>query len=157
MKSLVLFYSRSGNTRRVAEMIARQLEADIQELVDKKGRAGMLGFLRAGRDAMKKKTTELESLKYQPGDYQLIVVGTPVWASNPAPAVSTFLQSHELSGKKVALFCTMNARGGKEACATLRELIRGGEVVGHLAVAMKKASQDQIEEKVTQWTAQLKS
>jgi flavodoxin len=63
LKSLVLFYSRSGNTRRVAEMIARQLEADIQELVDKKGRAGMLGFLRAGRDAMKKKTTELESLK----------------------------------------------------------------------------------------------
>lgn len=138
-------------------MIAKRLEADIQELVDKKGRAGMLGFLRAARDAMKKQTTELEPLKYQPGDYQLIVVGTPVWASNPAPAVRTFLQSHDLSGKKVALFCTMNAQGGEQACATLKDVIQGAEVVGHLAVAMKKTSQNQIEEKVTQWAAQLKS
>lgn len=157
MKTLVVFYSRSGNTRRIAEMIARHLDADIQELVDKKGRAGMLGLLRAGRDAVKKKTTDLEALTYRPGDYQLIVVGTPVWASNPAPAVRSFLQSHDLSGKKVALFCTMNARGGEQACVILKDLIRGGEVVGHLAVAMKKQSQDQVEEKVIQWAAQLKS
>jgi len=157
MKTLVVFYSRSGNTRRIAEMIARHLDADIQELVDKKGRAGMLGLLRAGRDAVKKKTTDLEALTYRPGDYQLIVVGTPVWASNPAPAVRSFLQSHDLSGKKVALFCTMNARGWEQACVILKDLIRGGEVVGHLAVAMKKQSQDQVEEKVIQWAAQLKS
>ncbi len=156
MKTLVVFYSRSGNTRRIGEMIAKPLEADIEELVDKKGRVGMLGFLRAGRDAMKRKTTELEPLKCQPGDYQLIVVGTPVWASNPVPAVRTFLQSHDLSGKKVALFCTMNARGGEEACATLRDLIAGAEVVGYLAVAMKKESLDDIEDKVTRWATQLK-
>jgi hypothetical protein len=138
-------------------MIAGQLEADIQELADKKGRAGMLGFLRAGRDAIKRKTTELEPLKHQPDGYQLIVLGTPVWASNPAPAVRTFLQSHDLSGKKVALFCTMDARGGEEVCANLKDLIRDVEVVGHLAVAMKRESLDQIEGKVTQWAAQLKS
>ena len=156
MRTLVVFYSRSGNTRRIAEMIARHLEAEVEELVDKKGRGGLLGFLRAGRDAIKRKPAELEPLKCQPGDYQLIVVGTPVWASNPVPAVRTFLQSHDLSGKRVALFCTMNARGGEETCAILEDLIRSAEVVGHLAVAMKRQSHDDIEEKVDQWTAQLK-
>lgn len=54
MKSLVVFYSRTGNTRRVAEMIAGEMKADLQELVDKKSRKGPIALLRAGRDAIKK-------------------------------------------------------------------------------------------------------
>ncbi|MCK4272271.1 flavodoxin family protein [bacterium] len=54
MKSLVVFYSRTGNTRRVAEMIAQGLDAILQELVDKKSRKGPIALLRAGRDAIKK-------------------------------------------------------------------------------------------------------
>jgi len=157
MKALVVFYSRTGNTKSVAEMIAGELKADVAELVDKRGRGGLLGFLKAGRDAVKERITELEPLGHHPGDYDLIFLGSPVWASNPAPAVRTFVQSHDLSGKKVALFCTMNARGGEEACAALKELIRGAEVVGHLAVAMKKKAQDQLAAEVIQWVAQWKN
>jgi flavodoxin len=156
LKSLVVYYSRSGNTKRVAEMMARELKADLQELVDKRGRGGLLGFLRAGRDAMKKRITELEPLSQSPNDYDLILVGTPVWTSNPAPAVRAFLQSHDLSGKKVALFCTMSARGGEEALAGMKGLLVGVEVVAQLDIAMKKETEDQIEEKVIQWTAQWK-
>lgn len=156
MKALVVYYSRSGNTRRVAEMITSQLQADLQELVDLKGRAGLLGWLRAGRDAMRDKTTDLEPLVFNPDDYDLIVVGSPVWASHPAPAVSTFLQSQDFSGKRLALFCSMSARGGDETCAVMKSLIPGVKVVGHLAVAMRKETEDQIAEKVTQWVAQWK-
>jgi flavodoxin len=151
VKSLVVYYSRSGNTRRVAEMIARQLGADLQELVDTIGRHGIMSWLRAGRDAMKERMTKLEPLQHQPGDYDYIVVGSPVWAMHPCPAVRTFLSSNDLKGKKVALFCTMNARGGEEACGLMKELISGGQVVGTLAVAMKKQTEEQIEERVNQW------
>lgn len=156
MKSIVVYYSRSGNTKRVAEMMARELKADLQELVDKRGRGGLLGFLKAGRDAMKERNTELGPLSQSPEDYDLILVGTPVWASNPAPAVRTFLQSHDLSGKKVALFCTMSARGGKETLADMKGILTGVEVVGQLDIAVKKETKSQIEEKVIRWTAQWK-
>ncbi len=153
MKSLVVFYSRTGNTKRVAEMIAGEMKADLQELVDKKGRKGPIALLRAGRDAMKEKTTELEPLRHHPGDYDLILVGTPVWASHPAPAARTFLQSGDLSGKKVALFCTMSSKGWEETFEIMKGLLTGVDVAGQLAIAMKKESEDNIKEKVTQWVA----
>ena len=62
MKALVVYYSRTGNTKHVAEMIAGALKADLEELVDKRGREGFLGYLRSGRDAIRDKTTELKSL-----------------------------------------------------------------------------------------------
>jgi len=155
MKTLVVYYSRSGHTRRVAEMIARKIGADLQELVDRRARGGLVGWLRSGRDAVKENETELSPLDHRPEDYDLVAVGTPVWASHPAPAVRTFLRSYDLSGKRVALFCTMNARGGEETCAIMKELLSDGEPAGTLAVAMKKRSAGQLEQRVNEWAAQL--
>jgi flavodoxin len=155
MKTLVVYYSRSGNTRRVAEMIAQRMGADVQELVDRRTRKGLMGWLRSGRDAIKGESAELEPLSFQPREYDLIVLGTPVWASHPAPATRTFLTSQDLSGKKVALFCTMNAQGGEKTCAVMKELLAGAELAGTLAVAMKKRSADQIRERIDDWATQL--
>ena len=157
MKALVVYYSRTGNTKQVAEMIAGELKADLEELVDKKGRRGLLGYLRSGRDAVRDKTTELKPLQRQSSDYDLIFVGTPVWASRPAPAVRAFLESQDLSGKKVALFCTMASRGEEATFSTMRTLFPQAEVAGQLAVAMKKENRSQIEERVAQWVTPWKS
>lgn len=60
MKALVAFYSRTGNTKKLAEEISKILEADIEEIRDKKDRSGAIGWLFAGKDATSKETTELE-------------------------------------------------------------------------------------------------
>ena len=85
MKTLVVFYSRTGNNKKIAEELAKATKADIDEIVDKKNRKGRLNWLRAGRDSMNKKTTEIESKK-NPNDYDLIVLCTP---SAPMCAVLT--------------------------------------------------------------------
>ncbi|KPL19040.1 MAG: hypothetical protein AMJ92_04895 [candidate division Zixibacteria bacterium SM23_81] len=157
MKALVVYYSRTGNTKQVAEMIAGELKADLEELVDKKDRRGLLGYLRSGRDAVRDKTTELKPLQRQSSDYDLIFVGTPVWASRPAPAVRAFLESQDLSGKRVALFCTMASRGEEATFSTMRMLFPQAEVAGQLAVAMRKENRSQIEERVAQWVTPWKS
>ena len=65
MKSLVIFYSRTGNTKKVAENIANDLNCDIEEIFDTKNRAGSIGWLSAGKDANTKKLTTLkEWLRY---------------------------------------------------------------------------------------------
>ena len=81
MRSLVVFYSRTGNSKFVAEKVASELRADTEEVVDLKNRRGLFGFIKAGYDATLGKETKIEKTQNSPRDYDLIVVGTPVWNS----------------------------------------------------------------------------
>ncbi len=47
MKVLIVYYSRSGQTRNIAEVIAKKLGAELEEIVDHRNRKGLLGFLPA--------------------------------------------------------------------------------------------------------------
>jgi flavodoxin len=80
LKSLVVYYTRTGNARFVAETIAAEVGADIEEVIDLKKRSGILGWLRGGSDARKGKETEITQTQKVPANYDLIVVGTPIWA-----------------------------------------------------------------------------
>jgi len=112
MKTLVVFYSRSGTTKRVAQEVAKALNADIDELIDKKSRKGILGFLRAGYDATRGKTTEIEFEK-DPYDYDLVIVGTPIWNGRVTPAIRTYLLWNREKIKNAAFFSTCAGRPGK--------------------------------------------
>jgi flavodoxin len=106
MKTLVVYYSRTGKTRFVAEKVASELKAEIEEVVDLKNRSGRFGFLRAGYDATRGDETKIGEMQKSPSDFELIVVGTPVWNSRPVSAISTCLKRSDFTGKKVAVFFT---------------------------------------------------
>ena len=59
MKSLVVYYSKSGNTKKVGQLIAEQAKADVEELKDLKKRSGIFGWIGAGRDGMKGNRTKI--------------------------------------------------------------------------------------------------
>jgi flavodoxin len=103
MSYLVVYYSRTGNNRTIAESIASSLSADIDEIIDKKNRQGRLNWLLAGRDSRAGNLTEI---KYQknPQDYDTIIIGAPIWAWNPIPPLRTYLKEVDLKGKRVAFF-----------------------------------------------------
>ncbi|USS39877.1 flavodoxin [Thermococcus aggregans] len=122
MKTLVVFYSRRGTTKRVAQEIAKALNADVDEVIDKKPRKGILGFLRAGYDATRGKTTEIEFEK-DPSKYDLVVIGTPVWNGRVTPAIRTYLLQNKDKIKNAAFFCTFAGRAGK--CLEQMEKILG--------------------------------
>jgi len=106
VKTLVVYYSRTGNTKRIGDEIAAALKADVEELQDGKSRSGPFGFLMAGREAMKKTPVELQPLAHDPAAYDMVVVGSPIWANGICSPVRTFLAQHRTSLKKVAWFCT---------------------------------------------------
>lgn len=112
-KTLVVFYSKTGTTKRVAEEIAKNMRCDIEEIIDKKKRTGIIGFIIGGRDAMKKIPTEIEEVRYDPEKYDLVIVGSPVWAGNIAPAIRSYLQKFNGKFHSVAFFCTMGKNGDK--------------------------------------------
>jgi len=134
MKALVVYYSRTGNTKRVAEALAealrqRKCDATLEEIVERKDRSGLLGWLRAGRDATLNKETEIEEMKNDAAEFDVVVVGTPVWAFTATPAVVTFLRRYGGKIKKAAFFCTLNSKGARRALA------RMGKVSGKNPIA----------------------
>lgn len=118
MKALVVYYSRTGNTRKIGQEIAKKINADIDEIIDSKNRAGIWNWIFAGRDGMKKKLTQIKYSK-NPEKYDLIIIGTPIWVSM-APAVRTYLSKNKDKIKKIAFFITS---GSGKAEKTLLDLI----------------------------------
>jgi len=109
---LVAFYSRDGHTKRIAEILAESLNADIDEIKDKKSRKGLIGFFKAGCDATLGKTTEIAFSK-NPANYDIVVVGSPVWNGRVTPAVRTYLLKNKDRIKKIAFYVTCVGRQGK--------------------------------------------
>jgi flavodoxin len=157
MKTLVVYYSRTGKTRFVAEKVASELKAEIEEVVDLKNRSGRFGFLKAGYDATRGNETEIAETQKSPSDFDLVVVGTPVWNSRPASAISTYLKRNDFAGKKVAVFCTNEGMGEEKAVDRTKALISNGDVVGELVVSKVFENQEEKENKISDWCNKLRS
>ena len=120
-KILVVYYSKTGNTERVAKDVASRLGADIEEIVDRKKRGGIIGWIFGGRDAMRKSLTEIE-IEKDPKNYDLVIVGTPTWAWNMTPAVRTYLQKVRDGLKNAAYFTTSGNTDPRKIVSYMEEL-----------------------------------
>ncbi|HOX29806.1 MAG TPA: flavodoxin [Candidatus Paceibacterota bacterium] len=118
---LVVYYSRSGNTERLAKDIAPGLDADLEKVIDLKNRSGIMGFILGGRDAMKKIPTKIESVKFDPSEYDLVAVGTPVWGGNIVPAVRTYFNSQKGQIKKLVFFETSGSTLPEKIAGSIEE------------------------------------
>lgn len=112
-KALVVFYSRTGFTKRVAEALAKELGADVEQLVDTRNRAGVLGYLRSGFEGTLRRLTALKPLSKNPAAYELVVVGTPVWNGSVSSPVRTFLLQDKAALNRMAFFCTYGGSGNE--------------------------------------------
>jgi flavodoxin len=157
MKSLVVYYSRSGNSKFVAQKIAEKIGADTEEVIDKKNRRGWISFLIAGFDATRDKETQIEETRFLPNNYDLIVVGTPIWNGRPSPAIRTYLRKNDLSRKKVALFCTLDGSNEEKVTANIRKLLPNGNIVGALTVKKALKNPEEAENKISTWCSSLTS
>jgi len=128
MKILMVFYSRTGVTKKAGERIAAVLrerpgvQVTVEEIVDPKDRSGLLGWLGAARDAMGKRSTPIEPLAANPADFDLVVIGSPVWSWTVSAPVRTFCTQHGRQAKKAAFFCTMGGTGDKKTFAAMESL-----------------------------------
>jgi flavodoxin len=154
MKTLVVYYTRTGNSKFAAETIAAELGADLEEVVDLKNRQGRLAYMSCGRDAMSGKETEIAPTKRNPSEYDLIVIAQPVWAWSPTPAIRTYVNKNDLSGKKVALF--FGGENLKQAVEKTKALMCNTTFVGELAVEEPLQNKEEAEKKIVEWCNTLK-
>jgi len=121
MKTLVVYYSKTGNTRRLAEEIAKELCCDIDEIQDKEYRSGVIGWFSGSRDAFRKFLTDIE-FKIDPGEYDLVIIGTPIWAFGVTPAIRTYFTRNIEKLNNVAFFLTCGGMGIEGALKDMENL-----------------------------------
>ena len=167
MKTLVAWYSNSGTTTVVAERIAVLLGAELEAIEEsrprprlvvdgKKTEAGGGTLMKAAFAAMLGMGSSIVETLKDPGEYDLVVVGTPVWAGSLTPAVRSYLKRHRKTLPRVAFFCTGGEPEKGRTVSQMRKVARK-EPVATLAVKSDDAHTDACSGAISGFVSKLKA
>jgi flavodoxin len=153
VKILVVYYSLTGNTKFIAETIAESINADILKLKPVKelnAEGGMKYFL-GGYQATMKMKPKLEPFDINPLDYDLIFIGSPVWAWRQSPPINSFLKKFDLSGKKIAIWMCA-AGNGVKSMKRFKDALKNADIIGDICFQEPlQAETDASKEKAVAW------
>ena len=112
--ALVLYYSRTGNCRAVAEAIGEIMHCPVQEIKDLKNRGGFWGFISGMIDIRKRPVTDIEPRAVDLSACDTIFLGSPIWGMRFAPAITTVLERFDFKGKKIVFFAVVAGKYKQE-------------------------------------------
>lgn len=134
-KKLVAYFSASGTTRKIAEMIAQVAEADLYEIMPKQpySTADLNWMDKKSRSSVemsdKKFRPEISDIDVQVDKYDEIILGFPIWWYVAPTIINTFLEKYDFSGKKIVLFATSGGSGFGNTVSELKPSAPGAEMV----------------------------
>lgn len=151
MKScLVVYYSRTGMTRKMAEAIALQYGCDIEPIHEDRTRTGPFNYLRSAYEAMTKKLPDIVRSTKNPADYSLTILGTPVWGSNMSSPLRSYIVRNKDRFNQVAAFCTMGGSGGDKVLDDIGMLC-GKKLVSRMKLTDREIDSNQAPVRVAEF------
>jgi flavodoxin len=157
VKTLIIYYSYEGNCALAAETLKKLLNADVLEIktADEKKRGGLAKYFWGGRQVFSHSKPELKPYAFDAGLWDLIVLGTPVWAGSPAPAMVSFLNKTKISGKRIALF-VCHAGGMGKALEKFENLLPLNTIAGKIGMVNPlKQDKQELKVKLEAWVKEL--
>jgi len=142
-------------TKKIAESLSNRLGADQEEIISVKNRSGLLGYLLSGKEATRKEAAAIKPTVKNASDYNLVIIGTPVWGWNISSPVRTYLQQNIGKIKKIALFCTMGGSGDKNSFAEM-ENICGLKSIARVSFLTKEVQTGAGQEKLDKFIEDIK-
>ena len=142
MKVAVVYFSLEGNTEYVAQEIAKQMKVDIIPLIPQKPYpTGKISkFIWGGKSILFGETPKLKAYDFNVDHYDIIVIGTPIWAGTFTPPIKTFLRENNLSGKKVALYACHKGGGTAKCFEKLEKELSTSTLIDKLSLIEPKDS-----------------
>ena len=149
-KKLVTYFSASGTTRKIAEIIAQVAEADLYEIMPKQpySKADLNWMDKKSRSSVemsdKKFRPEISNTDVQVEKYDEIILGFPIWWYVAPTIINTFLEKYDFSGKKIVLFATSGGSGFGNTVSELKPSAPDAEIVE--GKVLNKATKQEIAE-----------
>jgi flavodoxin len=122
-KVLVIVYSYTGTSRRVAELLRAQHGWPVAHIHDARPRSGVLGGWRCVLDAMLRRQPEIRYDGPPPSDYDAVVLVSPIWLLQLAGPMRSFVARQHRRLRKVAVLSVMGGEGEPDAAAEIGELL----------------------------------
>jgi len=164
--TLLIYYSRTGKTKIVADTLKEKLDIDTFEIEELKDRSGTWGYITAAYDAFLHNHSPIEPQKIDMTGYNNIIVASPIWSWNLCTPIHTLFEKNRFDGKKIVLVTTANIHimkyeqvgedanfikkflkdylRGKRKIAEDEILKAGGNFVGHCNIATKEKTDQEI-------------
>ncbi len=156
MKIAVLYYSFEGNTHKAAETIAEATGAELIRISPQKEiPTNKLKYLLGGFQAITKKCPKLNEIEQDLSQYDLLFIGTPVWASTITPPIRSLLKENDFSNMKVALFSCFGGEYGK-SIDQMKELLSSATIVDQgTFVDPAKPKNERYLKKINRWATSI--
>lgn len=158
VKKLIVYYSYSGNTERIARMIKDKIsDADVVRIETRQPYTGDYDAVveQGKRETESGYSPEIKPLNINLNDYDTIIIGTPVWWYTFAPAVKTFLDGADFSDKTVYPFATNGGWIGH----TFKDFSKGcadAEVKPGINIRFDEDTLRTSESEINEWISKIK-
>ena len=144
---LIVYYSHSGNTRKLAKLLEQEIGGTLCELEPEKSYPSDYNTVveQAKKEIQAGFRPVLKTAVNDTTTYDQIFIGTPNWWNTIAPPVATFLENCDFFGKTIIPFCTHGGGGAGNIEATVKKLCPGSNVLAALAIYGNTAKDSQVE------------
>lgn len=146
-KTLIMYYSRTGNTRAVCEALAKETGAELVEIRDLKNRMSRLGIIGGMFRTILGMRTDILPEKIDMTQYEAVIISAPIWASKVPPAMRTAIYLNGFKDKKVVMLVTCDTFYAEKYQEKTQKLVEasGGTVSAFYQIhAMSEQGKEKI-------------
>ena len=155
MNGLIIYFSRTGRTRKVAETIQEVTGFDLEEIKENAGRVGTLGWLKSGMESTRRMLPQIIPLTHDPSQYDIVILGTPIWASNMSSPVRAFITENKNKINEVALFCTGDGDNPEKVFVPISELLGKEPMATFSLIGHEREDKEVASLKIQEFAAKL--
>ncbi|MCK5773606.1 MAG: hypothetical protein KAH57_07430 [Thermoplasmata archaeon] len=156
MRTLVVYYSRSGNTRKAAAKLRDALSCDILEIDDGVKRNGIIGYFRCAVHAIKKKAFPLEPMDKDPSGYDMVVLCTPIWAGTMSTPIRSFVSRFKHQIKRHSIVCAQGSVKEQKIFAPMKEIM-GREADARIWISDRWWKDGSADGRITEFASEIKA
>ena len=144
MKAAVIYYSRSGITKKIAEKVQARFGADLFFVEPVKDYGNFVSAIaRVIAEKASKKTPAPKTAAADFSAYDTVFIGFPVWAASLPDFLREYIRGIDLAGKRVIPFATAGNSGRESSLAAVKELLPDSRITDYFYTSMKeKADED---------------
>ena len=149
-KPIIVYYSRTGKTRIVANALKEQLSCEIAEIKSTEDREGFWGVVTCVLDSLLDRDDVIEPFNKDLKGYNQIIIASPLWIGKLSSPARTFMKQAELKDKEVDIFLTYNGRLTEEKEKALEDRItsQGLELKGLYKIITKEKTDEEVQKEV---------